>query len=60
MVYESLSQTKRKNYYARGQGAGGGGLIRVGGGLSLGGGTLIRDSRVVRKANIFKMRQLTC
>ena len=38
----------------------GGGLIRVRGGLSLGGGTLIRDSRVVRKANIFKMRQLTC
>ena len=53
---------KKEKLLSEGTGSGGG-LIRVGrvgGGLSLGGGTLIRDSRVVRKANIFKMRQLTC
>ena len=51
---------KKEKLLSEGTGSGGGGLIRVRGGLSLGGGTLIRDSRVVRKANIFKMRQLTC
>ena len=54
---------KKEKLLSEGTGSGGGGeggLIRVRGGLSLGGGTPIRDSRVVRKANIFKMRQLTC